>query len=191
MAHDALAVRGEGACRTLFLHAGLRASTATQYEGSVERINLAIREQIERGAGELLDPQHGPLWFRGYARPRLGEEAACAELSINLARELVESSSHPLRVGRQREEEGGTASPHGGVKQHVGLIEQQALEQRQAQQAQLGMEGEGDGRLARELTCLLEEPREFEVGFDEDGGLDGEKEGKAHRLRRARWGVEG
>ena len=57
MAHDALAVRGEGACRTLFLHAGLRARTATQYDGSVEAINLAIREQIESGAGELLDAQ--------------------------------------------------------------------------------------------------------------------------------------
>ena len=57
VAHDALAVRGEGACRTLFLHAGLRARTATQYDGSVEAINLAIREQIESGAGELLDAQ--------------------------------------------------------------------------------------------------------------------------------------
>ena len=57
VAHDALAVRGEGACRTLFLHAGLRSSTAAQYDGSVERINLAIRDQIESGAGELLDAQ--------------------------------------------------------------------------------------------------------------------------------------
>ena len=57
VAHDALAVRGEGACRTLFLHAGLRQRTAAQYEGSVGRINLAIRSQIESGAGELLDPQ--------------------------------------------------------------------------------------------------------------------------------------
>ena len=71
MAQDALAVRGEGACRTLFLHAGLRASTATQYEGSLESINLAIREQIERGAGEMLDPQaraHGPT--RPHTAPR-------------------------------------------------------------------------------------------------------------------------
>ena len=27
-----------------------------------------------------LGSQHGPLWFRGYARPRGDEEAACDEL---------------------------------------------------------------------------------------------------------------
>tara|TARA_B110001452_G_scaffold47257_1_gene36132 strand:+ start:177 stop:1322 length:1146 start_codon:yes stop_codon:yes gene_type:complete len=81
--HDGLAIRGEGACRSLFLHAGLRSHHAVQF-GSVDAINLELRRQIESGKGELLDSQNGPLWFRGYARPGASEERACIELQQTL-----------------------------------------------------------------------------------------------------------
>ena len=51
--HDAAAVRGGGACRTLFVHAGVRLSVAERF-GSVERLNEAVRAQIAaRGDGDL------------------------------------------------------------------------------------------------------------------------------------------
>ena len=68
-AQDGFAVRGHGGCRTLFMHAGLRANTARQY-GSLDALNAALREQLIENRGELLDVHNGPLWFRGYARPR-------------------------------------------------------------------------------------------------------------------------
>lgn len=85
--HPAAAVRGEGACRTLFVHAGVRASTARKY-GSVDALNKAAREQLLAGDDtELLDAQHGPLWFRGYARSTAASRAdseVCAELAAAL-----------------------------------------------------------------------------------------------------------
>lgn len=85
--HDAMAVRGEHGCRTLFLHAGLRLSDADQY-GSIDKLNTAIREQVLVNHGPLLDPRNGPLWFRGYARPRsarLSDETSCSELDATLS----------------------------------------------------------------------------------------------------------
>ncbi|EOD32995.1 hypothetical protein EMIHUDRAFT_112027 [Emiliania huxleyi CCMP1516] len=43
--HDAAAVRGGGACRTLFVHAGVRLSVAERF-GSVERLNEAVGHNI-------------------------------------------------------------------------------------------------------------------------------------------------
>lgn len=82
-----VAVRGEGACRTLFLHAGLRLAVGAKY-GSLEAINHALREQVTANSGGLLDSRQGPLWFRGYARPHaagLSEEEACAEVRATVA----------------------------------------------------------------------------------------------------------
>ena len=92
--HDALAVRGRGACRTLFLHAGLRLAAAKAY-GGVAELNEAVRSQILHNRGELLDARVGPLWWRGYARPSYypgaggvglaaAEAAACDELAAAL-----------------------------------------------------------------------------------------------------------
>ena len=82
-----LAVRGGGACRTLFLHAGLRLSIGAKY-GSVAGVNAALQEQVKANKGPLLDAHEGPLWWRGYARPeyaRLTEEEACAEVRATVA----------------------------------------------------------------------------------------------------------
>ena len=82
--HAALAVRGQGGCRSLFVHAGLRLEQAQQH-GSVHALDRAVRAQIAEGGGQLLDARNGPLWFRGYARQgRMGEAAACAELAATL-----------------------------------------------------------------------------------------------------------
>ena len=43
-AQPGVGVRGGGACRTLFLHAGLRLNIGAAY-GSVEKINLALTSQ--------------------------------------------------------------------------------------------------------------------------------------------------
>jgi len=64
----AVVVRGEGECRTMFVHAGVRFRDAEKYK-TVEALNRALREQILQGSGELLDSREGPLWWRGYARP--------------------------------------------------------------------------------------------------------------------------
>lgn len=81
---DGFAIRGSAGCRTMFVHAGLRASLAQQYM-SLEALNTALRAQLVQNRGDLLDPYEGPLWYRGYARPKLGEDVACAELSTMLA----------------------------------------------------------------------------------------------------------
>jgi hypothetical protein len=84
--HPGAAVRGSGACRTLFLHAGLRHGTAAAH-GSLDQLNAQLRAQVQTGAGPLLDAQDGPLWFRGYARPHasgLSDEQACAEADAAL-----------------------------------------------------------------------------------------------------------
>ena len=84
-AQPAVAVRGQGACRTLFLHAGLRPSIAAQYE-TPAALNDAMRSQLasaQLSSGGLLDAHQGPLWWRGHARPfaaGLSEEAACDEV---------------------------------------------------------------------------------------------------------------
>jgi len=80
-AQPGVAVRGEGACRTLFLHAGLRLSTATSYH-SLEALNEELTRQASANDGDLLDAHNGPLWWRGYARPHaaaLSEEQSCTE----------------------------------------------------------------------------------------------------------------
>jgi hypothetical protein len=85
--HPGVAVRGEGACRTLFLHAGLRLAVGATY-GSVDELNRALRQQVERNRGGLLDAREGPLWWRGYARPKLAglsEDEACAEARAAIA----------------------------------------------------------------------------------------------------------
>lgn len=82
-----LAVRGVGACRTLFLHAGLRLSVGAAY-GSVDALNAALTEQVRANRGALLDARTGPLWWRGYARPHaagLDDETACAEARAAVA----------------------------------------------------------------------------------------------------------
>ena len=81
------AVRGEGACRTLFLHAGCRYSTGAQF-GTVHALNDALHKQVSDNDGALLDPRDGPLWWRGYARPHasgLSEDDACAEMHNAIA----------------------------------------------------------------------------------------------------------
>jgi hypothetical protein len=93
---DGFAVRGEGACRTLFMHAGLRLRHAQKY-GSVAELNLELRRQLTEGTGELLDPREGPLWFRGYARPGADEEGACEELRAVL--EAVGDGAQRMAVG--------------------------------------------------------------------------------------------
>ena len=82
------AVRGTGACRTLFLHAGLRLSVGHTAGGSVDALNAQLRQQVEQNRGTLLDAHQGPLWFRGYARPAhagLSEDDACSELRASIA----------------------------------------------------------------------------------------------------------
>ena len=86
-AQPGAAVRGEGACRTLFLHAGLRLSVGAAYS-SVDGLNTALTAQVRANSGPLLDSRTGPLWFRGYARPNaasLTEDEACAELRATVA----------------------------------------------------------------------------------------------------------
>ena len=99
LAHfPAVAVRGQGACRTLFVHAGVRETTARNY-GSIEAINEALREQVQQGTGDLLDPLYGPLWFRGYARSKEAsntESDVCTELAATL--DLLENASR-MAVG--------------------------------------------------------------------------------------------
>ena len=94
---DAIAVRGHGGCRTLFLHAGLRASHARAH-GTVGALNAEVRRQIVAGEREgLLDSHDGPLWFRGYARPTYlegGGEPAAALDDASLAR--LEVKKKPL-----------------------------------------------------------------------------------------------
>lgn len=83
----AVVVRGSGACRTMFVHAGVRLDAATQYK-SIQGINEAIIAQIDAGNGPLLDPVVGPLWWRGYALPHkshLSDEDSCTEISEVLA----------------------------------------------------------------------------------------------------------
>ena len=87
-AQPGVAVRGAGACRTLFLHAGLRLDIGQHY-GSVENLNAALTSQVRSEArGDLLDSHYGPLWWRGYARPHaagLEESEACAEARAAIA----------------------------------------------------------------------------------------------------------
>lgn len=85
--HKGVAVRGGGACRTLFLHAGLRLGLGSKY-GSIEAINTALHDQVTTNRGPLLDAHDGPLWWRGYARPAysgMTEDESCAELRAVLA----------------------------------------------------------------------------------------------------------
>eukprot|EP00316_Scyphosphaera_apsteinii_P024620 CAMPEP_0119349566 /NCGR_PEP_ID=MMETSP1333-20130426/109616_1 /TAXON_ID=418940 /ORGANISM="Scyphosphaera apsteinii, Strain RCC1455" /LENGTH=331 /DNA_ID=CAMNT_0007362167 /DNA_START=70 /DNA_END=1062 /DNA_ORIENTATION=+ len=86
VAQEGVAIRGVGACRTLFVHAGVRLHLAQQY-GSVEEFNKALKEQITSKGGDLLDSHQGPLWWRGYARPhsaQMTEAQACAEVEETL-----------------------------------------------------------------------------------------------------------
>mmetsp|Transcript_27338 Transcript_27338/g.55037 ORF Transcript_27338/g.55037 Transcript_27338/m.55037 type:complete len:404 (-) Transcript_27338:166-1377(-) len=85
------AIRGEGACRTLFLHAGLRLDVAKHHGSSLTALNVALRAQLATSRdtrdGELLDPREGPLWWRGFARPHyvgMSEEDACTEVRATL-----------------------------------------------------------------------------------------------------------
>jgi len=97
-AQPGVALRGHGACRTLFLHAGLRLTIGAEYAHSVEAINEALTAQVRANSGPLLDARTGPLWFRGYARPHaagLSEDEACAE-----ARAAVATfGAHRMAVG--------------------------------------------------------------------------------------------
>ena len=95
------AIRGSGACRTLFVHAGLRARDALSY-GSVGALNEALYAQLREGPGDdrLLDATEGPLWFRGYARPHtsgMDERRACKEL--HKALDAVGDGSRRMVVG--------------------------------------------------------------------------------------------
>lgn len=101
LTQDAVAVRGGGPCRTLFVHAGVRAATASKY-GNVDRLNEGVRAQLAAGGydAELLDPTVGPLWWRGYARPAtasMSDEQACDELSIALS--TLDASAARMAVG--------------------------------------------------------------------------------------------
>ena len=87
-AQSGVAVRGHGACRTLFLHAGLRLNFVTQYEHSIDALNAALTAQVRANSGPLLDSRTGPLWWRGYARPHaagLSDDEACAEARAAVA----------------------------------------------------------------------------------------------------------
>lgn len=94
-AHDGATTRGSAGCRTLFMHAGLRAKMAQKY-GSLETLNAALRVQLLRNRGELLDVTEGPLWYRGYAR-QVSEETACAELQTTL--ETIGDGAVRMAVG--------------------------------------------------------------------------------------------
>lgn len=101
LTQDTVVVRGSGACRTIFVHAGVRSSTAQKY-GSLDRLNEGVRAQLATGGAdaELLDPRDGPLWWRGYARPAasaLSEEEACAELALAIS--TLDSSALRMAVG--------------------------------------------------------------------------------------------
>jgi hypothetical protein len=101
LTQDAVAIRGGGPCRTLFVHAGVRAETASKY-GSVERLNEGVRAQLAAGGydSDLLDPTVGPLWWRGYARPAaasMTDEQACEELSAALS--TLDPSAVRMAVG--------------------------------------------------------------------------------------------
>jgi len=53
-----------------------------------------------RDAGDLLDPRDGPLWWRGYARPRQAfrrEEQACAEVEAALG--ALDPTARRMAVG--------------------------------------------------------------------------------------------
>jgi len=98
-AQPGLAVRGVGACRTLFLHAGLRLQVGAAF-GSIEAVNVALSAQVRANRGALLDARSGPLWWRGFARPHaagLEEDEACAEVRAAVA--SVGDGAHRMTVG--------------------------------------------------------------------------------------------
>lgn len=83
-----VAVRGHGACRTLFLHAGLRLTTGAAHGHNLSALNAELTSQVRANSGALLDARTGPLWFRGYARPHsagLEDDEACAEVRAAIA----------------------------------------------------------------------------------------------------------
>jgi len=104
--YDTAVVAGEGACRTLFVHAGLRpqlieprqggeAGGGGGGEGGLTRLNEEVREELKtvraKGAGRGLLGSDGPVWYRGYAqvrlRPPLGARPSlwvplCVSLSV-------------------------------------------------------------------------------------------------------------
>ena len=83
--HEAAAVVGEGACRTLFVHAGL-SPAFTQQRPVAEALTARLRTALARAHGPRLEASDGPLfgasgpfWLRKYALG--GEAAACADVA--------------------------------------------------------------------------------------------------------------
>ena len=83
--YDTAVVAGEGPCRTLFVHAGLRPQLIEEQlqhgegggeggrgEGGLRRLNEKVREELKavraNGAGRGLLGNDGPVWYRGYAQ---------------------------------------------------------------------------------------------------------------------------
>lgn len=71
---DAFAIRGEGGCRTLFIHGGLRSSLAAQY-GSIDMLNLELRAQL------LVSPQ--PLKYIAQACAERGIHARASRQAVS------------------------------------------------------------------------------------------------------------
>jgi hypothetical protein len=114
--HVAAALAGEGACRTLFVHAGLAPAFATAPDGDDgaspgERIVRALNARLAKALSAAHGPrlpdadarlfgERGPFWLRSLA---LGPEAAaCADVAATLA-----------AVGSKRMVVGHTVQPNG------------------------------------------------------------------------------
>lgn len=83
--YDTAVVAGDGPCRTLFVHAGLRPQLIERGEGGgtaqLARLNQQAREELRsvrrKGARGLLG-NDGPVWYRGYAQE--DEATVCESL---------------------------------------------------------------------------------------------------------------
>ena len=93
--HMAAVVAGEGACRTLFVHAGLRVEHLKMPDANVEPGAAALLDSLNRrlrttlsharergGAFTGLTGNDGPLWYRGFSQR--SDEAVCSEIRATL-----------------------------------------------------------------------------------------------------------
>ena len=84
-----LALAGDGACATLFSHAGLRARHLEAHGGTVDSVNAAARVAVAGDDGRRVLRSHdlfdgeSPLWNRFYGVNE-DEAAVCAELDVVL-----------------------------------------------------------------------------------------------------------
>ena len=113
--HDVAAVAGDGACRTLFVHAGLLPiflqDGATR---SVEHLTTRFRQEVSAQPGgavrdRALFGSKGPFWVRSLAMGT--EQEACAEVATVLA--AVNATR--MVVGHTVQEGGATARCGGAL----------------------------------------------------------------------------